>query len=35
MESNIAHSLIESSDFLEEINPKTVDECTVEFKKCE
>ena len=35
MESNIANSLIESSDFLEEINPKTVDECTVEFKKCE
>lgn len=35
MENNIKNDLVKVSSFLEEINPKTVNECTVEFKKCE
>ena len=35
MESNIKNGLIEDSSFLEEINPQTTSECTIEFKKAE
>ena len=35
MESNIINNLANSSNFLENINPKTLNECKTEFKKAE
>ena len=35
MESNIKNDLVKVSSFLEEINPQSINECTVEFKKSE